>query len=145
MAVANKLNTRAKKPDLSPLLYGKMPPQASDLEGAVLGAIMLEPQKLAEVLEIIQSEDCFYADANQRVYAAIRRLFDKGSRIDFMTVCEELRKCNELEMVGGSYYVTSLTRDIVSSANIEEHARIVMQKYIMRELIRMSGEVIGEA
>lgn len=106
---------------------------------------MLEPQKLAEVLEIIQSEDCFYADANQRIYAAIRRLFDKGSRIDFMTVCEELRRNNELEMAGGSYYVTSLTRDIVSSANIEEHARIVMQKYIMRELIRMSGEVIGEA
>ena len=145
MAVANKLNTRTKKPDLSPLLYGKMPPQASDLEGAVLGAIMLEPQKLAEVLEIIQAEECFYADANQRIYAAIRRLFDKGSRIDFMTVCEDLRKNNELEMVGGSYYVTSLTRDIVSSANIEEHARIVMQKYIMRELIRMSGEVIGEA
>ncbi len=145
MAVANKLNTRTKKPDLSPLLYGKMPPQASDLEGAVLGAIMLEPQKLAEVLEIIQAEECFYADANQRIYAAIRRLFDKGSRIDFMTVCEDLRKNNELEMVGGSYYVTGLTRDIVSSANIEEHARIVMQKYIMRELIRMSGEVIGEA
>ena len=99
MAVANKLNTRTKKPDLSPLLYGKMPPQAPDLESAVLGAIMLEPQKLAEVLEIIQSEECFYSDANQRIYGAVRRLFDKGARIDFMTVCEELRKSNELEMV----------------------------------------------
>ncbi|MBL7754945.1 MAG: replicative DNA helicase [Chitinophagaceae bacterium] len=145
MAVTNKFSTRTKKPDLSPMLYGKMPPQASDLENAVLGAIMLEPQKLAEVLEIIQSEECFYSDANQRIYAAVRRLFDKGSRIDFMTVCEELRKNSELEMVGGSYYVTSLTRDIVSSANIEEHARIVMQKYIMRELIRMSGDVISDA
>lgn len=58
MAVTNKISTRTKKPDLSPLLYGKMPPQASDLENAVLGAVMLEPQKLAEVLEIIQSEDC---------------------------------------------------------------------------------------
>ncbi|MBP6625612.1 MAG: replicative DNA helicase, partial [Chitinophagaceae bacterium] len=145
MAVSNKFTSRTKKPDLSPLLYGKMPPQAPDLEGAVLGAVMLEPQKLAEVLEIIQSPDCLYSDANQRIYASIRRLFDKGSRIDFMTVCEDLRKNNELEMVGGSYYVTSLTRDVVSSANIEEHARIVMQKYIMRELIRMSGEVIGDA
>lgn len=145
MAVSNKLSTRTKKPDLSPLIYGKIAPQAPDLEGAVLGAIMLEPQKLAEVLEIIQSPECFYSDANQRIYASVRRLFDKGSRIDFMTVCEDLRKNNELEMVGGSYYVTSLTRDVVSSANIEEHARIVMQKYIMRELIRMSGEVIGDA
>ncbi|HNB81582.1 MAG TPA: DnaB-like helicase N-terminal domain-containing protein, partial [Chitinophagaceae bacterium] len=103
MAVANKLSTRSKKPDLSPLTYGKLAPQASDLEGAVLGAIMLDTHKLAEVLEIIQSEDCFYSDANQRIYAAIRRLFDKGSRIDFMTVCEELRRNSELEMVGGTY------------------------------------------
>ncbi len=145
MAVTNKLNTRTKKPDLSPLLYGKMPPQAPDLENAILGAIMLEPQKIAEVLEIIQSPDCFYSDANQRIYASVRRLFDKGSRIDFMTVCEDLRKNSELDLVGGAYYVTSLTRDVVSSAHIEEHARIVMQKYIMRELIRMSGEVISEA
>ncbi len=145
MAVTTRINSKLKKTDLSPLMYGKLPPQAPDLENAVLGAIMLEPQKLAEVLEIIQSPDCFYNDANQRIYASVRRLFDNGSRIDFMTVCEDLKKNNELEMVGGSYYVTSLTRDIVSSANIEEHARIVMQKYIMRELIRMSGDVIGDA
>jgi replicative DNA helicase len=145
MAVSNKLATRTKKPEIPSLIYGKMAPQAPDLEGAVLGAIMLEPQKLAEVLEIIQSPECFYSDANQRIYTSIRRLFDKGSRIDFMTVCEDLRKNSELEMVGGSYYVTSLTRDVVSSAHIEEHARIVMQKYILRELIRMSGEIIGDA
>lgn len=59
MAVANKLSSRTKKPDLSPLLYGT-PPQAADLEGAVLGAIMLEPQKLAEVLEIIQDVMVLY-------------------------------------------------------------------------------------
>ncbi len=145
MSVTNKLASRTKKPEIPSLIYGKMAPQAPDLEGAVLGAIMLEPQKLAEVLEIIQSPECFYSDANQRIYTSIRRLFDKGSRIDFMTVCEDLRKNNELEMVGGSYYVTSLTRDVVSSAHIEEHARIVMQKYIMRELIRLSGEIIGDA
>jgi replicative DNA helicase len=145
MALSTKLNTRTKKTDISSLLYGKVAPQAPDLEGAVLGAIMLEPAKLAETLEIIQSPECFYSDANQRIYACIRRLFDKGARIDFMTVCEDLRKNSELEMCGGSYYVTSLTRDVVSSANIEEHARIVMQKYIMRELIRMSGEVINTA
>ena len=119
MSVSNKLASRTKKPEIPSLIYGKMAPQAPDLEGAVLGAIMLEPQKLAEVLEIIQSPECFYSDANQRIYSSIRRLFDKGSRIDFMTVCEDLRKNNELEMVGGSYYVTSLTRDVVSSAHIE--------------------------
>jgi replicative DNA helicase len=140
-----KPNLRIKKPDISPLIYGKLPPQALELEAAVLGAIMLEGNKLSVVSEIIQSPDCFYADNNQRIYAAILRLFDKGSAIDFMTVGEELKRNDELELAGGYYYVTSLTRDVVSAANIEEHARIVMQKFIMRELIRISGEIISDA
>jgi replicative DNA helicase len=145
MAVT-KLTTRpTKKPDLNPLLYGKLPPQAPELEAAILGAIMVESNKLSDVLDVIQSPDCFYTDANKRIYGAIRRLFDKGSRIDFITVAEELKKEGELEMAGGYFYVTSLTKDVVSTANIEEHARIVMQKFIMRELIRMSGDVINEA
>lgn len=136
---------RAKKQDLSPMLYGKMPPQAPELEGAILGAMMLEPQKVEDVIAIIETPEAFYSDANQRIYAAIRRMFDKGSRIDFMTVCEELRSQSELEMVGGSYYVTGLTRDVVSSAHIEEHAHIVVRKYVSREIIRISGEIISEA
>lgn len=138
-------NTRSRKPDLTTLVYGKIPPQAPELEEAVLGAIMLEKDKLAEVLEIIQSEDCFYVDANQKIYGAIRRLFDKGMPVDLLTVTEELRKSNELEIVGGAYYITRLTMSVVSSAHVEAHARIVMEKFIQRELIRISGEVIGNA
>lgn len=148
MEIGNKnTNTFKKKKtsDMSSLVYGKVAPQVHELEAAVLGAIMLEPQALADVIEICQTPECFYSDANQRIYGAIRRMFDNGTRIDFMTVCEELRKTSELEMVGGSFYVTSLTRDVVSSANIIEHARIVIEKYIMRELIRMSGDVISKA
>jgi replicative DNA helicase len=138
-------NTRSRKPDLTSIVYGKVPPQAPELEEAVLGAIMLEKEKLAEVLEIIQSVECFYVDANQKIYAAIRRLFDKGSPVDLLTVTEELRKSNELEMVGGAYYLTRLTMSVVSSAHVEAHARIVMEKFIQRELIRISGNVIGDA
>ena len=148
MELTNKnINTFKKKQgnDMSSLVYGKIAPQAPELEAAVLGAIMLEPQALADVIEVCQTPDCFYSDANQRIYSAIRRMFDKGTRIDFMTVCEELRKSSELELVGGSFYVTNLTRDVVSSANIIEHSRIVVEKYIMRELIRMSGSVISDA
>jgi replicative DNA helicase len=145
MAVA-KTGVRApKKPDLSPLLYGKLPPQAPELEAAILGAIMLESSRLSDILDIIQTPDCFYADANKRIYGAIRTLFDKGTRIDFMTVCEQLKINSELELAGGYYYVTNLTKDVVSTAHIEEHARIVMQKFIMRELIRMSGDIIADA
>ncbi len=144
---SKSINTLKKKKgsDMSSLVYGKISPQAPELEAAVLGAIMLEPQALADVIEVCQTPDCFYSDANQRIYSAIRRMFDKGTRIDFMTVCEELRKSSELELVGGSFYVTNLTRDVVSSANIIEHSRIVVEKYIMRELIRMSGAVISDA
>ncbi|HEY9177937.1 MAG TPA: replicative DNA helicase [Flavipsychrobacter sp.] len=138
-------NTRNRKPDISTLVYGKVPPQAPELEEAILGAIMLEKDKLAEVLEIIQSPDCFYGPANQKIYASIRRLFDKGMPVDLLTVTEELRKSSELELVGGPYYLTNLTMNIVSSAHVESHARIVMEKFIQRELIRISGEIIGNA
>src|SRR5215217_14937 len=92
--------SRKSKPDVSSLVYGKIPPQAIELEEAVLGAIMLEKDKLAEVLEIIQSEECFYVNAHQKVYGAVRRLFDKGSPVDLLTVTDELRKSGDLELVG---------------------------------------------
>ena len=137
-------NTR-RKPDINSLVYGKIPPQANELEEAVLGAVMLEKDKLAEVLEIIQSPDCFYVDAHQKIYAAIRRLFDKGMPVDLLTVTEELRKSNELEIVGGAYFLTRLTMSVLSSAHVETHARIVMEKFIQRELIRISGNIISDA
>ena len=127
------------------MIYGKVPPQAPELEEAVIGAIMLEKDKLAEVLEIIQSAECFYVDANQKIYAAIRKLFDKGMPVDLLTVTEELRRSNELEIVGGAYYLTKLTMSVVSSAHVEAHARIVMEKFIQRELIRISSQVISDA
>ncbi len=134
-----------RKPDINSLVYGKIPPQANELEEAVLGAVMLEKDKLAEVLEIIQSADCFYVDAHQKIYAAIRRLFDKGMPVDLLTVTEELRKSDELEIVGGAYFLTRLTMSVLSSAHVEAHARIVMEKFIQRELIRISGNVIADA
>lgn len=140
-----KFSQRNKKPDMSPMLYGKMPPQATDLEGAVLGACMTDPRRMDDITSIIPDSECFYSDANQRIFGALKHMYQNGTRIDFMTVIAELRTRNELEMCGGSFYVTGLTRDIVSSANIEEHARIVMQKYIMREIIRRSGEILSEA
>ena len=138
-------STRSRKPDLTTLVYGKVPPQAPELEEAVLGASMLEKDTFAQVLEIIQSEECFYVDAHQKIYAAMRRLFDKGTPVDLLTITEELRKTNELELIGGAYYLTRLTMSVLSSAHVESHARIVMEKFIQRELIRISGSVISDA
>lgn len=134
-----------RKPDISSLVYGKIPPQANDMEQAVLGAVMLEKDKLAEVLEIIQSPECFYVDAHQKIYAAIRRLFDKGEPVDLLTVTEELRRSDELEIVGGAYFLTILTTSVLTSAHVEAHARVVMEKFVQRELIRLSGNIIADA
>jgi len=136
--------SRKKPVDLSGLMYGKVPPQAPDLEEAVLGAIMLEKTAYETALEILKPE-CFYVEAHQRIFAAIRRLADKSLPVDILTVVEELRKTGELELVGGAFYVTKLTHAVVSAANIEAHARIILQKFIQRELIRISGEIITEA
>ncbi len=76
---------------------------------------------------------------------AMQNLAQKSQPIDILTVVEELRSKEELEMVGGPYYVTKLTNTVVSSANIETHSRIILQKFIQRELIRISGEIIGDA
>src|SRR5688572_26398257 len=130
--------------DLSTMVYGKVPPQAKDLEEAVLGAVMLEKSAFDTVVEILKPE-CFYVDAHQRIYRSMQSLQQKNQPIDILTVVEELKSREELEMVGGPYYVTRLTNAVVSSANIEAHSRIILQKFIQRELIRISGEIISDS
>src|SRR5687767_2597032 len=139
-----KTSRRKSAPDLSTMVYGKLPPQAKDLEEAVLGAIMLEKGAFDTIVEILKPE-CFYVDAHQRIFKSMQGLAQKNQPIDILTVTEELRSREELEMIGGPYYVTRLTNAVVSSANIEAHARIILQKFIQRELIRISGEIIGDA
>ena len=130
---------RTKSPlDLTTMVYGKIPPQAKELEEAVLGAIMLEKSAFDTVVEILKPE-CFYSEANQRIFRAMQGLAIKSLPIDLLTVVEELKFREELDLVGGPYYVTKLTNAVVSSANIDAHSRIVLQKFIQRELIRIPG------
>jgi len=137
---------KRRKPaiDLSTMMYGKVPPQAKELEEAVLGAIMLEKSAFDTVSEILKP-DCFYVEAHQYIFRAMQDLQNKSLPIDILTVVEELKFKELLDAVGGPYYVTKLTNSVVSTANIETHARIVLQKFIQRELIRISGEIIGDA
>ncbi len=137
---------RARKPGISDLFqeHGKIPPQALDLEEAVLGAMMLEKDKLAAVIELLQPE-VFYKTEHQLIFGAIHRLFGQVKPVDILTVTEELRQSGELELVGGPYFIAMLTNRVASSANIEFHTRIILQKYIQRELIRISSEVIKDA
>lgn len=120
--------------------FGKMPPQAVELEEVVLGALMLEKDAVISILDILKPES-FYKEAHQRIYSAIRDLSSKEQPIDILTVTEELKKTDQLEIVGGPYYISQLTTHVASAAHIEYHARIISQKYIQRELIRISSEI----
>jgi len=130
--------------ELSNYLFGKVPPQARDLEDAVLGAMMLQKAAVSEVIDILRP-DHFYHESNKKIFTAISNLFDKSEPIDILTVTEELRKSGTLIEVGGPYYVSELTNRVASAANIEYHARIVAQKYVQRELINISTKVINDA
>jgi replicative DNA helicase len=124
--------------------HGKIQPQAVDLEEAVLGAIMLEKDALTAVIDILKP-DVFYKDQNRIIYNAIVNLFSKSEPVDILTVTSELRKSNQLEQAGGAYYITQLTNRVASSANVEYHAHIILQKFIQRELIRISSEIIKDS
>lgn len=138
----------AKKALLSPEQIlnnqGRIPPQATDLEEVVLGALMLEKEAVNAVIDILTPE-AFYKEPHQKIFKAIKELFGKSEPIDILTVTNALKMSGELEMVGGAYYISKLTNRVVSAANIEYHARIIMQKHIQRELIVISSEMIHDA
>ncbi len=123
---------------------GKLPPQATDLEEAVLGALMLEKDALTNVIDILKPES-FYKEAHKEIYQAIYDLFQESEPIDILTVTSQLRKTGKIEMVGGPYYITQLTNRVSSAANIEFHSRIIVEQSIKRELIRISSEIQKEA
>lgn len=123
---------------------GKVQPQATNLEEAVLGALMLDKDAVALIIDILRPAS-FYREAHQHVYKAICNLFEKSHPIDLLTVTEELKTIGKLDMVGGPYQLVELTNRVASSANIEFHARIIAQKFIQRELIRTSTETIKNA
>lgn len=123
---------------------GKLPPQAIDMEEAVLGAIMLEKGAVIAILDLLRS-DCFYKEAHKKIFEVIVELNTKEYPVDLFTVTEALRAKGELESVGGSTYLAQLTSKVVSAANVDFHGRIVAQKYIQRELIRVSTEILSRA
>lgn len=124
--------------------HGKLQPQAVDLEEAILGAIMLEKNALTAVIDLLKPA-VFYKESHQLIFAAISRLFSRSEPIDILTVTQELKKEGDLDLAGGPYYITQLTNRVGSSANVEFHARIILQKHIQRELIRISSEIIKDS
>ena len=123
---------------------GKIPPQAVDLEEAVIGAMLIDKKGVDEVIDILQPE-AFYKEANQHIFTAIHALFETSEPIDLLTVSAQLRKMGLLEKVGGDFYLVQLSKKVSTSAHIEFHARIILQKFIQRSLIKISNEIIEDA
>lgn len=126
------------------VVYGKVPPQAKELEQAVLGALMLDSGTVHVAMARLFPE-IFYSEANQRIFKAMQQLYDANSKIDLLTVVEKLKANEDLDLVGGSFYVSKLTNDVVSNANIEIHISLIAEKYLKREAIRLGGDLVTEA
>ncbi len=129
-------------PDLSQ--FGKIPPQAMDIEEAVLGSMMLNQNALNTIIDQL-TPAMFYKESHARIFSAIQRLFSSSSPIDILTVTNELKKSGDLDIVGGPFYIASLTNRVSSAANIEFHTRILAEKFIQRELIRVSNNILTDA
>jgi replicative DNA helicase len=123
---------------------GRMPPQAVDIEKSVLGAMLIEREAIPQVIEVLPP-DAFYSGKHQKIYAAIRSLFERGNPVDLVTLNEELKRRDQLEDVGGSYYLTELTTEVASAANVEHHARIIAEKSLLRKMIETMTSVVRKA
>lgn len=136
-------NTKSKTPQ--PITdYGRIQPQAPELEEAVLGALMIEKDAYSLVSEILRPES-FYEHRHQLIYAAITDLAVNQQPVDILTVKEQLAKRGDLKEVGGPFYITQLSSKVASSAHIEYHARIIAQKYLARELITFTSGIQSKA
>ncbi|HEX9006031.1 MAG TPA: replicative DNA helicase [Bacteroidota bacterium] len=128
----------------TPASEGRMPPQAVEIEEQVLGAMLLEKEAIPKVIEVLE-EDAFHAEKNRRIYQAIIALFEKSEPADCITVAEELRRRGQLDKVGGESYLVDLTMRVTSAANVEYHARIVLEKALLRRLITATSAIAGRA
>ncbi len=120
--------------------FGKVPPQVIEFEEAVLGALMLEKDAVHSVIDILKPE-CFYNDAHGKIFKAILKLSIDHKPIDIHMVAQQLKIEDDIDSIGGPFYLAQLTNKVASTAHLEYHSRIIAQKFIQRELIRVGAEI----
>jgi replicative DNA helicase len=123
---------------------GRIPPQAVDVEKSILGAMLIDKEAVPKVMELLEHTS-FYNPTHQKIYQAMTALFEKGDPIDAVTLVEELRRRGQLNPEDDPVYITELTINTISSANVEYHTRIVLEKSLMRNLITATAEVTSRA
>lgn len=120
----------------------KLPPQNTDAEASLLGAILIDADAIVKIADVVHHED-FYEERNQRIYEAIINLYEKHSPIDVLTLSDQLKGNGFLEMVGGPGYLTELTNFVPTATHVEQYAEIVSQKSLRRRLIKASQDIVG--
>ena len=126
------------------LTAGRIPPQAVDVEKAVLGAILIDKEAAPKVLELLDTNS-FYNPFHRKIFQSMMTLFERNEPIDAITVVEELRRRSELNMTDDPVYITELTMNVTTAANVEYHARIVLEKALMRSLIASTSDIAARA
>lgn len=119
---------------------GRVPPQAVEIEQQIIGAMLLEREAIARVIEVLD-EDAFHADYHRKIFQAIQAMFDRSEPVDIITLAEELRRRGHLEVIGGETYLAESTMKVTSAANVEYHAKIVLEKSLLRNLIVASSAI----
>lgn len=119
---------------------GKIPPQNIDAEMSLLGAVLIDEETLADISEHVSSID-FYDKRHATIYGAMMRLYEKHKPVDLLTLTDELKRKDELEIIGGSAYLTELTNYVPTAAHAEAYAELVAQKAIRRRLIKASADI----
>ena len=123
---------------------GRVPPQAVDIEMAVLGAMILEKNAISRAIEILD-KTAFYKPAHQKIFDAVIELSERNEAVDSITLVEELCRRNHLDEIGGPVYISDLTMRVTSAANVEYHAKIVLEKSLLRNLISESSDITSRA
>lgn len=126
------------------LNFEKMPPQNLEAEMAVLGSMLIEETAISHAIEMLASTS-FYNESNRRIFESMIKLYSDNKAIDMVTLIEELKKTGDLDKVGGSTYITSLTTVVPTAANIKHYASIVKEKSILRNLISAATNIISES
>lgn len=122
----------------------KLPPQSVDSEQAVLGAILVNPDTIPTVLEYLKPDN-FYKQAHKYIYQAVLDLFEKNEPTDIVAISEYLRDIAKLEAVGGRSYINDLALSVITTANVEYHAKKISDKAILRDLIKAGTQIVAEA
>ncbi|PIU42271.1 MAG: replicative DNA helicase [Candidatus Omnitrophica bacterium CG07_land_8_20_14_0_80_42_15] len=122
----------------------KIPPQSTEAETAVLGSMLIEEEAIAKAIELLD-ENCFYKDANKKIFSSILSLYEERKAVDLITLIDKLKKDNILDEIGGSSYLTSLTTAVPTAANITHYAKIVKEKSLLRNLINTATQIVTES